>query len=242
MARRSALLGLAGIGAAAVGIAGWKLLENTGEPTSPAAARTPASPTLSGRDPSPSPEGSEPSALPKVPDKLTMQTHPGPGTTVEGYVTDRDAEIAYARFGEPWQKADLAPFTYAQRAGAAGFPQALIGSAPYPEAVPGALTDHADHADYRDLAARAAQWSLRYQPPGSAITWNASEVVRRGMGWLLGYSVDYLADGRQRTSLAVVAVVNSESRKPAMLFATVPDDQPALYRDLNMLIWSLVPV
>ncbi|WP_433499921.1 hypothetical protein ACQP1K_06275 [Sphaerimonospora sp. CA-214678] len=186
---------------------------------------------------SPSPRPALPT-LPRVPSRRNMPVHPGPGTPVAAYVTDREAGISYARFGTPWRETKLAPFEAVQRAGAVRHPQAVIGSAPYPGA-PGAPTAY---ADYRRLAARAARWSLRYQPPGAKLTWTASQPVRRGMGWLLGYRVRYVIDGEQRSSQAIVAIVGTGRSKPAMLFATVPDDRAERYRDLNMLAWTISPI
>lgn len=176
--------------------------------------------------------------LPRVPSRRNMPVHPGPGTPVASYVTDRTAGIGYAGFGAPWRETKLAPFGSAQRAGAVRLPQAVIGSAPYPGA-PGTPTVY---ADYRRLAARAARWSLRYQPPGAKLTWTASQPVRRGMGWLLGYRIRYVIDGERRSSRAIVAIVESGKSKPAMLFATVPDDRAERYRDLNMLAWTISPI
>lgn len=167
-----------------------------------------------------------------------MPVHPGPGTPVLSYVNDRKAGISYAGFGAPWREAELAPFGSVQRIGAARLPPAVIGSAPYP-GNPGTPTAY---ADYRRLAARAARWSLRYQPPGAKLTWTASQPVRRGMGWLLGYRIRYVIDGERRSSQAIVAIVNSGRSKPAMLFATVPDDRAERYRDLNMLAWTISPI
>jgi hypothetical protein len=128
---------------------------------------------------------------------------------------------------------------FAQKAGSARPPRALIGSGPLPGAAPGTLTTY---ADYRKVAAKAVRWSLRYQPTEGRLTWTASQPLRRGMGWLLGYKFSYLVGGKKHSSQAIVAVVGSGKKKPAMLFATVPDDREELFRDLNMLSWTISPI
>ncbi|WP_067180900.1 hypothetical protein [Microtetraspora niveoalba] len=186
--------------------------------------------------------------LPPVPAALSMVVHPGRGTPAASFVVDERSGIGYAGFGPPWRAAaDPAPFAYAQRAG-----RALIVSSPMPGAVPQSLTTR---AEYRKVAARAAKWTLRFQPEGASLAWTASQPLRRGSGWLLGYRVTYRVGGRGHTSEAIVAVVGTSGtksaangggsgagKKPALLFATVPDTHPGLYRDLNMLVWTLRPM
>ncbi|MCC5579823.1 hypothetical protein IMZ11_29780 [Microtetraspora sp. AC03309] len=187
--------------------------------------------------------------LPRVPAARSMVVHPGEGTPTAAFVVDERSGIGYAGFGRPWRKADPAPFAYAQRAG-----RALIASSPMPGAVPEALTTY---AAYRKVATRAAKWTLRLQPDGGTLTWTASQPLRRGMGWLLGYRLTYLVDGRRHSSEAIVAVVGTSGtsgtsgmsgtggrsgKKPALLFATVPDTRAELYHDLNMLFWTLRPM
>ncbi|MGI5486156.1 hypothetical protein [Microtetraspora malaysiensis] len=176
-----------------------------------------------------------PVRLPPVPTALTMVVHPGSGTPAGNFVVDQKSGIGYAGFAAPWRTAaDPSPFVRAQRAG-----RALIVSCPMPGAVPEALT--APEA-YRTVAARAARWTLRFQPEGGSLAWTASQPLRRGTGWLLGYRVTYRIDGRTHASEAIVAVVGTGRNKPALLFATVPDTTQELYRDLNMLFWTLRPI
>ncbi|MEZ0075030.1 hypothetical protein [Planotetraspora sp. GP83] len=199
-----------------------------------AGATGPASPTPS-VSPTPAPV-----ALPKVPASYKyLPVYPGQGTSVVSYVLDKKAGISYPKFGKPWKTADPAPFALAQRAGPARLPQALIGSGPLPGAAPGTLSTY---RDYRKLAAKAARWTLRHQPPGGKLTWTASQPVRRGMGWLLGYKVSYVSGGVKHSSQAIVAVVGTGRTRPAMLFATVPDDRKELLHDLNMLFWTARPI
>ncbi|GAA0404001.1 hypothetical protein GCM10009530_65030 [Microbispora corallina] len=200
------------------------------------AAAAPASPASPTPSPSPSPT---PIVLPKVPASRPMPVFPGTGTAVASYVLDRKAGISYAKFGRPWTGDTLPPFASGQRAGDTELPLALIGSAPLPGAAPGALTSY---DDYRKVAARAARWSLRYQPEGAKVTWTASQPVRRGMGWLLGYKATYRIDGEKHSAQAFVMVVGTGRTKPALLFATVPDDREELYRDLDMLSWTVTPI
>ncbi|MFF4775597.1 hypothetical protein ACFY05_22345 [Microtetraspora fusca] len=176
-----------------------------------------------------------PVRLPPVPTALSMVVHPGAGTPAGDFVLDKKSGIGYAGFAAPWRTAaHPAPFTHTQRAG-----RALIVSCPMPGTVPGGLTTP---EAYRAVAARAARWTLRFQPEGGSLDWTASEPLRRGTGWLLGYRVTYRIDGRRHASEAIVAVVGTGGKKPALLFATVPDTRQELYRDLNMLFWTLRPM
>lgn len=116
---------------------------------------------------------------------------------------------------------------------------ALIGSAP----LPGTLGEQPQvYSDFRKLAGRAAKWTLRHQPKDAKFSWTTSQRTRNGVGWMLGYKLTYRVDGKKHTSQTYVMVVATGRAKPAMLFATVPDTQPALYRDLNMLFWSARPI
>jgi hypothetical protein len=185
---------------------------------------------------SPSPS---PVVVPRVPAARSMTVHPGANTPLTGYVTDMKAGLSYAQYGAPWKKSSGAPFSAVQRAGSVRLPRAMIVSSPLPGSVPGLLNAP---ADYRKLAVRAARWSLRYQPAESKFTWTASQPVRSGTGWMLGYKVSYLVEGERRSSQAIVAVIGTGRDKPAMLFATVPDTRKELFRDLNMLYWTVRPI
>lgn len=177
-----------------------------------------------------------PIAVPPVPAARAMTVFDGPGTPIAAYVVDQKARLSYAQYGAPWAKTTRAPFSKAQKAGPGRQPQAFIGSGPVPVAVPASL---ATYADYRKLAAKAAKWSLRYQPTGSKFAWTVSQQARYNLGWLLGYKVTYVRDGRKHSSQAYVMVVStSVAKKPAFLFANVPDTRKPLLRDLNMLFWT----
>ncbi|MEW9527222.1 hypothetical protein [Microbispora sp. NPDC049125] len=189
--------------------------------------------------PSASPTPSPSPVLPKVPVSRAMPIFPGSGSSTVSYVLDRKSGISYAKYGTPWEDGDLAPFAFAQRTGAEDGVPALIGSAPLPGAAPGTL---ATYADYRKIAARAAKWTLRHQPQDSKITWTASVPLRRGMGWLLGYKASYRIGAKKHSSQAFVMVAGAGKRKPALLFASVPDSRSELYRDLDMLFWTLSPL
>ncbi|MEU8267007.1 hypothetical protein AB0B89_07550 [Sphaerisporangium sp. NPDC049002] len=194
---------------------------------SPAQAGGPAVPSA---PPKPTPT---PIAVPPVPAAKAMTVFSGAGTPIASYVADRTAGLSYAQYGTPWAKTTRAPFSAAQKAGSSG--QALIGSAPVPVAVPKALTTY---EDFRKLAGKAAKWTLRYQPAGSKFTWTVSQQARYNLGWVLGYKVSYVQGGKKHSSQAYVMVIATGKKKPAMLFATVPDTRTALYHDLNMLFWT----
>ncbi|WP_248963541.1 hypothetical protein [Sphaerisporangium perillae] len=176
-----------------------------------------------------------PIAVPPVPSAKAMTLFTGTGTPIASYVLDRTAGISYPQYGTPWAKTIKAPFSAAQKAGSARQSQALIASGPVPVAVAKQPTTY---DGFRKLAAKAAKWSLRYQPAGSKFTWTVSQQPRYNLGWVLGYKVTYVQGGKRHSSQAYVIVVSTAKKKPAMLFATVPDTRQALYHDLNMLFWT----
>ncbi|GAA0981899.1 hypothetical protein GCM10009555_050830 [Acrocarpospora macrocephala] len=196
-----------------------------------AAQATPSAPASATISPSPS---ATPITLPRVPASRSMTVFPGSGTTIASLITDEKSGISYAKFGAPWRSVKPDPFQFRQKSG-----DAIIASGPLPGADPGPLRDQ---ADYRKVATRAARWTLRYQPEGSTLRWTASQPVRYGNGWLLGYRVTYQVEGEKRTSEAIVALVETGGNKPAMLFASVPGTKPELHHDLNMLVWTLRPL
>lgn len=203
--------------------------------TAPRSAAVPAASAAATPAPSPSAAPS----LPKVPASREMPVFPGAGTVVASYVLDRKSGISYAKFGAPWTDGGLTPFAQSQQAGEGDAAPAVIGSLPLPGAAPGTL---ATYADYRRAATRAARWTLRQQPPGAVVSWTASRPVRRGMGWLLGYKATYRVGRDKHSAQAFVMVVGTGGKRPAVLFASVPDDRKELYRDLNMLFWTLSPI
>jgi len=161
---------------------------------------------------------------------------PGKASKVTGLVVDDRSGLVYARLGSPWTRTSAAPFTAAQRAGTARTPRALIASGPLPGRVPANLSND---AQYRALAAQVANWTLRYQPKPTKVTWTASQAFSGGRGWVLGYRVSYKLNGKTRTSEAVVVVAETGKKKPGVLFATVPDSRKSQYRDLNTVVSSL---
>ncbi|MBO3744984.1 hypothetical protein J5X84_02815 [Streptosporangiaceae bacterium NEAU-GS5] len=176
-----------------------------------------------------------PLVLPKAPASKPLTVFPGAGTTVASVVSDTKSGISYAMFGSPWKKAKADPFAYAQKSGAA-----VIVSSPLPGVAPAKL---ATYADYRAAAQRAVRWTMIHrQPQGAKFAWIASQQARYGMGWLLGYKISYLQDGKRRTSTAIVIVLGNGRAKPAMLFASVPSTHAPLYRDLDMLLWTARPL
>jgi hypothetical protein len=182
----------------------------------------------------------ESSALPALPaSSEELATFPGRATTVVSSVADQKSGIGYAKFGPPWQTAVPAPFSFVQRSGVEGPAQAMIASSPLPGAVPKRLDDL---SDYRYYAEKAAKWTLRRQPEGSRLVWTASQPAAHGVGWLLGYKITYVIDGEKHSSQAIVVVVGAGRQKPAMVFATVPDTDKALLRDLNTLALSIRPI
>ncbi|MBB5624574.1 hypothetical protein [Sphaerisporangium krabiense] len=190
-------------------------------------------PSKASRAPAP-----KPIAVPPVPAAKPMTVFPAPGTSVASYVQDKKARLSYPRYAAPWAKAAQEGFSAAQRTGTSGR-QALIGSAPLPVAVP---KRPATYEDYRALAGKAVKWSLRHQPAGSKFAWTASQRTPYGLGWMLGYKVTYVVQGKKQSAQAFVMVLANGGKKPGMLFATVPDTRKALYYDLNMLFWTVRPL
>ncbi len=198
-----------------------------------------AQPTGTGGTAAPSSANPDPAAvvrLPPVPRAQSLPTMSGTAATVIGLVVDDKSGFTYARFGDPWTKTTLAPFAVAQRAGTARTARTLIASGPLPGTVPAKLdTD----AEYRELATKAARWTLRFQPAPTKVTWTASQPLSGGKGWVLGYRVSYQAQGKTRTSQAVVVVADTGKKKPGILFATVASTRKSQYRDLNTLVTSI---
>lgn len=176
-----------------------------------------------------------PVKVPPVPTSKGFPALPGKASVIKGSVVDEKAGITYANLGEPWVKASVAAFTSAQRAGGDTPPRALIASRPLPGAVPASLTTA---AQYRKLAVRVAKWTLRYQPPGTELTWTGSQPLpgTGQLGWLLEYQLDYIVGETKHSSEAIVAVVGTAKERPGVLFATVPDSRKTLYRDLGSLL------
>ncbi|RCG31039.1 hypothetical protein DQ384_13935 [Sphaerisporangium album] len=196
-------------------------------PVTPAQARGTASDAT--RAPAPTPI-----AVPPVPAAKAMTVFPASGTRIASLTVDRTAGISYAQYGPPWVKTSKDGFSAGQKAGPARR-QAIIGSGPLPGAAP---KPPATYEDYRKLAGKAVKWSLKYQPAGSKFAWTVSQRARYDLGWLLGYKVSYVTGGKKHTSQAYVMVIATGKKKPAMLFASVPDTSKALYYDLNMLFWT----
>ncbi|MEV5408041.1 hypothetical protein AB0K60_04245 [Thermopolyspora sp. NPDC052614] len=197
-----------------------------------------AQPTGTGGTAAPNTATPAPTAvrLPPVPRAQTLTTLSGKAATVIGLVVDDKSGFTYARLGAPWTKATFAPFTAAQRVGKGSSPRTMIASGPLPGAAPAGLNTL---TEYRDLAAKTARWTLRFQPTPTKVTWTASQPLAGGKGWVLGYRVSYQVQGKTRTSQAVVVVADTGKKKPGVLFATVAGSHKSQYRDLNTLVTSI---
>ncbi|MFI6900407.1 hypothetical protein ACIBKY_04045 [Nonomuraea sp. NPDC050394] len=183
--------------------------------------------------------GASPSelALPPAPEAKAFPAYKGKAAVVIGLVADTKTGIVYPRLGTPWQSKSYAPYTVAQRIGKVARPYTMIVSAKYPIEAP--KTKPKDESGYRELAVRAARWSLRTQfPAGSTLGWTGSQPLATGKGWLLGYQVTYGA----KSSQAVVAVVEVGKTKPAMMLATVADGRKTQWRDLTTLLKGVRPL
>lgn len=193
-------------------------------------ARATATASLAGASPSEL-------ALPPAPEAKDFPAYKGKAAVVIGLVADTKTGIVYPRLGTPWQSKSYAPYTVAQRIGKVAQPYTMIVSAKYPIEAPKAKPK--EESGYRELAVRAARWSLRTQfPAGSTLAWTGSQPLATGKGWLLGYQVTYGA----KSSQAVVAVVEVGKTKPAMMLATVADGRKAQWRDLTTLLKGVRPL
>ncbi|MEU8250810.1 hypothetical protein [Nonomuraea sp. NPDC048916] len=196
-----------------------------------------ATPTASA---SPTPTVSE-LALPSVPRAKTFADLPGTASVVTGIINDTKNGISYPRLGAPWTAKSFPPFTVAQRVGKVAVPHTVIASAMFPADAPEAKPS-AD-ADYREIAVRAARWTLRTQyPAGATLSWTASQKLPVGKGWTLGYKVTYTLSGERQTAQALVSVVEVGKTKPAMLLASIPESGKSHWRDLNTLATRIRPL
>ncbi|MEV1245438.1 hypothetical protein [Nonomuraea sp. NPDC049750] len=194
---------------------------------------------------SPVPGGSaspKPSAagivLPEVPKSLAYPDQAGTATVTIGTISDLATGISYPRLGLPWTAKSFAPFAIAQRVGKVAIPHTVIGSAMLPGATP--KPKPAKNADYRGLAVRAVNWTLRTQyPAGATIAWTGSQKVPVGKGWMVGYKVTYTVSGKQKTSQAIISIHEVGKTKPAMLFASIPQSGKSHYRDLNTIALNI---
>ncbi|MFE3453407.1 hypothetical protein ACFXJ8_31225 [Nonomuraea sp. NPDC059194] len=175
-------------------------------------------------------------ALAPVPESLAFPTMPGKASAVTGTIVDKRTGISYPKLGKPWAAKSFAPFAIAQRVGKVEIPHTMVASAPLPVTADKPETS----ADYRELAVRAARWSLRAQhPEGASVTWTGSQKPAKGTGWIVGFRVDYTVDGERHSAQALAAVVAAGKKKPAMLLATIPDSGKSHWRDLNTLVKGL---
>ncbi|MCA2225465.1 hypothetical protein [Nonomuraea aurantiaca] len=176
--------------------------------------------------------------LPEVPKSLAYPDQAGAATLTVGTISDLATGISYPRLGVPWTAKSFAPFAIAQRVGKVAVPHTVIGSAMLPGATP--KPKPAKSADYRDLAVRAVNWTLRTQyPAGATIAWTGSQKVPVGKGWMVGYKVTYTVSGKQKTSQAIVSIHEVGKTKPAMLFASIPQSGKSHYRDLNTIAQNI---
>jgi len=155
--------------------------------------------------------------LPPVPATKFFPVLAGTASVISAYVVDQKAGITYAQLGKPWAKGEAASFTAVQRAGTDTLPAALIASRSLPVAVPKTLTTA---AQYRALAVKTAQWSLRYHPHATKVTWTASQSLRsdsagcsdtRSLTWSTARSTapGHRGPGEQREEEAGLAVRHS---------------------------------
>ncbi|MFI6918760.1 hypothetical protein ACIBIZ_02310 [Nonomuraea spiralis] len=200
----------------------------------PAASATPtASPTPT----------ETPIVLPPVPESKAFATPAGSkASVVTGIITDRTSGISYPRLAAPWDAKSFAPFTVAQRIGKVAVPHTVIASAMFPGDAP--EKKPSKDADYREMAARAARWTLRTQyPAGATLTsWTGSKKVPLGKGWSLGYKVTFVSGGKTQTAQAMVTIVEVGKTKPAMLMASIPEKNKARWADLNTLVQQVKPL
>jgi hypothetical protein len=234
------------VGAAAlvvVAAAGVFFLVTRGDqPVRPVAAAAPSAPSTprASASPTPSPGLSPLDAaladprVPALPRARKLSRLTGHAVKVKRWITDERSGIAVARLSGGWKTTTASPFATRQELplakGAAQ--RAMLVTCPVPTLV---------QRDLRGTAVIAARWTLNHQPDGARIRWVASQPIKIGKqgGWLLAYQVRYPAEGKQRSSMAAVALVNVPGSKPAMLFVSIPDAQRNRWRDINTVVSAL---
>ncbi|GII00418.1 hypothetical protein [Planobispora takensis] len=206
----------------------------------PSPGSTPSSTPTAQPTPSPSaeptPDGSAVTAAladPRVPDlpgDKRLARLPGKSYASKRRIQDEKSGVSLIRFGEPWKPFGASPFATKQVLPAvkgAGH-RAMLVSCPVPIEV---------QATVKDTALLAARWTLNHHPEGSRITWAASQPIDEG--WLLAYQVKYEVKGKNRSSMAAVALTEVPGAKPAMVFVTIPDSQRKRWRDINTAMASI---
>ncbi|GAA3177327.1 hypothetical protein GCM10010486_51330 [Nonomuraea roseoviolacea subsp. carminata] len=138
-------------------------------------------------------------------------------------VKDRRSGVVVPRLAKPWKTYGPAPFTSRQV-----LPQ-VRGARVRGMFVTCPLPIEEQKAP-RDSALLAARWTLNHHPKGAAITWLASQPVRKG--WMLMYRVTY----GKHSSRAAVVVLDGGMPKPALAFVSVPDTQRKRWADVTRVI------
>ncbi|MBG0830462.1 hypothetical protein HS041_22130 [Planomonospora sp. ID67723] len=200
--------------------------------TSPSGSPSPAASST------PVPDGSAVTAaladprVPELPDDTRLARLPGKPLSSKRRVQDEKSGVSLIRFGKPWKPYGASPFATKQvlpEVKGAGH-RAMLVSCPVPTL---------PQATMKGTALLAARWTLNHHPRGARIRWTASQPVEGG--WLLAYRVEYKVKGKARSSMAAVALTETEAPavKPAMVFVTIPDSQRDRWRDINTAMSSV---
>ncbi|MBG0812773.1 hypothetical protein [Planomonospora sp. ID82291] len=202
----------------------------------PSSAATP-SPLAATASPRPTPDGSAVTAAladPRVPERprdRKLARFPGKALpSSKRRVEDERSGVSLVRLGKPWKTYGASPFSTKQvlpPVKGAGH-RAMLVSCPVPIEAQAAV---------KDTAILAARWTLNHHPKGSRIRWSASQPIKDG--WLLAYRVTYKVKGKSRSSMAAVALTETDRAKPALVFVTIPDAQRKRWRDITTAVSSI---
>lgn len=210
-----------------------------------AASPTPSASPSPSRSPSPSHSatatgGAKVHALPHF---------PGSGSPVTGRITDRKAHISYAAFGSPWP-GHATPKSARKWHGYTDGQVLKLDGGLYDTLLSGPLLDSLA-PDYRGTsslhvtAITATNHMFAYFADAKRTNLATQPLHVRGPsgshpGWLGAFKADYPhAKGGVRWAVAVVAVVDTGHKRPALLYGVVDSTHASARVDLNHWIASL---
>ena len=172
------------------------------------------------------------SRLPDLPDsEKKLGRLPGKPAPRHGVLKDRRAGVSIPRFAKVWRPVKTKAFgTRQDLPTVKGSPvHGMVISLPLP--VP-------EQEEMRDTALLAARWTLKYQPKGTTLSWTAMDdfTIGKRDAIVLGFNAHYKVKGKKRTSSAAVVVVDVPHKKPALVYAVIPDTQKKAWRDINSVV------
>ncbi|GII27723.1 hypothetical protein [Planotetraspora mira] len=172
------------------------------------------------------------SRLQELPDtEKKLGRLPGKPAPRHGVLKDRRSGVSVPKFTKVWRPVKTKAFGSRQDLPQVkGSPvRGMVISCPLPVAA---------QDDMRDTALLAARWTLKYQPKGTTLTWTAMDDLTIGKrdAVVLGFNAHYKVKGKKRTSSAAVVVIDVPNKKPALVYAVIPDTQKKAWRDINSVV------